>query len=254
MNTLVRTRRSLPGHAVATHGHGTDVSTLLANVTIIVPVGPGDPSWRTLAKDLDDLGGGFETIFVAVEDRPVSFDSPSAGTRHQPRVHWIRTTPGRAHQMNRGATLAKRQILWFLHADTRLNISAASALHVALDQDADAIHYFDLEFQSDGPRLARLNSRGVRFRSRCLGLPFGDQKTFNALGGFPENVAYGEDHLLIWAARRHRVPVLPTGATITTSARKYSAQGWLATTSVHAWRTWRQAIPEFAKLVWSRLQ
>lgn len=162
--------------------------------------------------------------------------------------------------MNLGATLAKRQILWFLHADTRLNVSAAVALQVALDQDADAIYFFDLEFQSDGPRLARLNSRGVRFRSRCLGLPFGDQglcisqKTFNALGGFPQNVAYGEDHLLIWAARRHQVPVLPTGATITTSARKYSAQGWLATTSLHAWRTWRQAFPEFAKLVWSRWQ
>jgi len=162
--------------------------------------------------------------------------------------------------MNRGAEQARRPFLWFLHADSRINGDAVTALQASIEAHPDAILYFDLEFQSDGPKLARLNARGVRFRSRCLGLPFGDQglclsrELFSRLGRFNEEVAYGEDHLLIWSARRERVPILPVGTVIATSARKYATNGWLATTALHTWRTWKQAIPEFAKLVWSRLR
>jgi hypothetical protein len=162
--------------------------------------------------------------------------------------------------MNLGAEHARRSFLWFLHADSRISGSAVTSLQASIEMHPNAIHYFDLEFQSDGPRLASVNARGVRFRSRCLGLPFGDQglclsrELFSRLGRFDEEVMYGEDHLLIWSAHRERVPIQPIGTAIATSARKYATNGWLATTALHTWRTWRQAIPEFAKLVWARLQ
>ena len=96
-----------------------------------------------------------------------------------------------------------------------------------------------------------LNALGVFVRSRWLGLPFGDQgfflarAVFERLGGFDTAVPFGEDHALVWAARRAGVAIVPAGAPLYTSARKYAEGGWLATTARHVWWTtaqvWREA-------------
>jgi hypothetical protein len=227
-------------------------------VTVVIPIGPGDSAWQSLVVDLAQINEGLERVLVATNAKPPEFDlrMAKAGPRHSAK--WIVTSPGRAHQMNRGAELSGRPFLWFLHADSRVDAAAVAALERSLDAHPEAIHYFDLEFQADGPRLAQLNALGVRFRSRWLGLPFGDQgfcmsrELYRRLNRFDENVAYGEDHLLIWAAHRARVPIRPVGASISTSGRRYAVDGWLATTALHAWRTWRQAMPELGKLLWER--
>ena len=160
--------------------------------------------------------------------------------------------------MNRGAKYSTRPYLWFLHADSRVGPDALCALAAAIEAHPHAIHYFDIAYQDHGPALTRLNARGAWLRSHYFGLPFGDQglcmsrETFQRLGGFDETAAYGEDHLLVWAAHRNRVRLVRVGARITTSARKYHANGWLATTLLHAWRTWRQATPEFVRFLWNR--
>jgi hypothetical protein len=98
----------------------------------------------------------------------------------------------------------------------------------------------------------------VCIRSRFLGLPFGDQgfclsrEHFQQIGRFDEHASYGEDHLLVWSARRQGILIRSVGASIATSARKYQAHGWLRMTLRNAWLTWRQAIPEWWKWVWSR--
>lgn len=230
----------------------------LSEVSIVIPIGPNDTSWQSLIADLVEAGGDAEWLLVATQAKPRNFDSRVAAIGPRPTVQWIVTSPGRAHQMNYGANLSARPFLWFLHADSRIGKDVVAALKRSLHSHPHAIHFFDLEFQDDGPWLARFNALGVRFRSRLLGLPFGDQglclsrDAFWRLGGFNENVAYGEDHLLIWAARRGRIQLHRVDASIATSARKYASNGWLATTFVHGWRTWRQAIPEFVKLTWGR--
>jgi hypothetical protein len=114
--------------------------------------------------------------------------------------------------------------------------------------------WFDLAFLEDGPRLVRLNAWGARLRSRVFGLPFGDQglvlpaASFAALGGYDESVRYGEDHLLVWAAHAARLPVIPVGATLYTSARTYARNGWLLTTLCHWMLTLRQALPQWWRL------
>ncbi len=230
----------------------------LSQVSVIIPIGPGDLTWKSLTADLAQVDEGWEWIFVATVEKPPEFDLLMAEIRPRGKIRWIISHPGRAHQMNLGVELSDRSFLWFLHADSRVSCDAVAALERSLDSHPQAIHFFDLDFQSDGPRLAQWNARGVRFRSRCLGLPFGDQglclsrELFCQLGRFNEQAAYGEDHLLIWAARRARVAILPVGASIATSARKYASHGWLATTALHAWRTWRQALPELVKLLRAR--
>lgn len=260
MKTLVGQHKTSFRSSASDESPGRVRPGALANVSVVIPIGPGDLTWHSLALDLATTDGDLELIFVATDEQPAQFDSLVAEALRRCDVRWINTSPGRAHQMNQGAEQASRPFLWFLHADSRINGDAVTALQAAIDAHPNAIHYFDLEFQSDGPRLARINARGVRFRSRCLGLPFGDQglclsrELFSRLGRFDMEVMYGEDHLLVWSAHRERVPILPIGTAIATSARAYATNGWLATTALHTWRTWRQAIPEFAKLVWARLQ
>jgi hypothetical protein len=219
---------------------------LLSNVSLIVPVAPGDEAWRTLLGDLGPFGG--EILVVGTAAEPPDFDR-----RRSETVRWLVSEPGRAAQQNAGARAATRPFFWFVHADSRLGVEAFTELAAALASRPQAVHYFDLRFLPDGPALMRLNEWGARFRSRVLGLPFGDQglclskDLFDALGGFDTQVSYGEDHLFVWAAHRRRVPVRSTGASIHTSARKYREWGWLRTTGRHlaltirqAWREWRK--------------
>jgi hypothetical protein len=64
------------------------------------------------------------------------------------------------------------------------------------------------------------------------------------LGAFDETRSVGEDHALVWQARRTGLPVQRIPAPLTTSARKYRQQGWLATTLRHQRQTWTQAWQE----------
>jgi hypothetical protein len=177
-------------------------------VTVIIPLAERDGEPGALLAMLPDI---FEVILAR------------GGTR--------------ASSMNHAATAASGQHLWFVHADTSLGTDAVSALMAALQDGRAAVRYFRLRF--DGGPLMRFTERGVGFRSRVFGLPFGDQAlclpaaTFHALGGYDELAAYGEDHLLVRSARRAGIPVLPVGATITTSARKYREHGWFRTTFRH---------------------
>ncbi|MGE3714764.1 MAG: glycosyltransferase [Alphaproteobacteria bacterium] len=159
----------------------------------------------------------------------------------------------RAKSLNMGAAKATGDYLWFLHADSTLGEGWLAALKTAIENHPDALLYFDLAFRNDATPLMWLNALGARFRSRILGVPFGDQgfcirkALFEKLGGFPEGLAYGEDHVFVWRARQAGIKLKPTNATITTSARKYQAHGWAATTFMHQYLWVKQAWPEWRK-------
>lgn len=233
---------------------------LLSQVSIIVPVGPEEKAWREVLGDLADVGEGAELLLVATEEEPADLAPRIEQVGIRCAIQWVKSPPGRARQLNLGAKLAQRPFVWFLHADCRLDGDALIALEESLAAHPEAIHFFKLQFQNDGPRLVRLNAWGARVRSRCFGLPFGDQgfclrrALFDRLGGFDERAAYGEDHLFVWAARRQRIPLRCVGATIATSARKYGERGWLKLTAIYAWRTVRQAVPQAFLTLWSRLR
>lgn len=213
-------------------------------LSVIVPVGPSDPAWRELLGDLAALDPGAEIILVAIAGAaPGEFDAHEFSLRVPAR--WLEAPAGRARQQNAGASAACGEMLWFLHADSRL--PAASVAKAASFAGRPALGYFDLRFRDDGPRLAQLNALGAWIRSHCLGLPFGDQglilprQLFHALGGFDETLSAGEDHALVWAARRAGITLTPLRAPLHTSARRYAAHGWLRTTLRHARLTISQA-------------
>ncbi|MDN5781235.1 MAG: glycosyl transferase family 2, partial [Luteimonas sp.] len=174
-------------------------------------------------------------------------DAAPAGSPAGPTWRWLRAPTGRALQQNAGAAAADGEWLWFVHADATLAAATLPALARFIAAGAPALGYFDLRFLDDGPALTRVNAVGAWLRSRWLRLPFGDQglllprAAFVSLGGFDPATARGEDHQLVWRARRTGLAIKPVGAPIYTSARRYAAQGWATTTGGHLLETWRQA-------------
>lgn len=225
----------------------------LAELAVIVPIGPGERAWRGLVADLAPLPATARVVLVATaaEDLPGPGDAAVAALAAE--LVTLVAPRGRAAQQNAGARAAERPWLWFLHADSRLAPATLPALAGALRSRREILGYFDLRFAADGPWAVHVNALGVWIRSRVLGLPFGDQgfflraATFARLGGFDPTLPFGEDHALVWAARRAGVPLAAAGAPLVTSARKYAEHGWLRTTARHvaltarqAWREWRR--------------
>jgi hypothetical protein len=211
----------------------------LTDISIVIPLAAGESAWRGLLPALRVHAAGAQVVLSAVEGDPQSFADQPDGN-----LIVVSGPAGRARQLNRGITAASRQWLWLLHADSRIGADTVDALLRAPEQDY--IGYFDLHFH-DGGWPVRLNAWGAWLRSRMLSLPFGDQgfllraSLFNALGGFDEQLDSGEDHALVWAAKRRGIPLRPLGARLSTSARKYVEHGWWKTTRKHAIGTVSQA-------------
>ena len=150
---------------------------------------------------------------------------------------------GRAAQQNAGAAATQRPWLWFLHADSRPDEATFAALRDFIARDEAALGWFRLRFDDTQIPALRLNAAGANWRSRRLGLPFGDQglvlprAMFERLGGFDPSWPYGEDLALVRRARRAGLPLRELPATLTTSARKYAERGWWRTTARHLWLT-----------------
>lgn len=209
-------------------------------LSVVVPLAPGETAWRRLLPQLEALPADAEILLVHPAPPPSSLP-PGRALRH------VTSAVGRARQLNAGARAATGDWLWCLHADSRLTDGVLPVLAAFLQRGDDALGYFDLRFDADGPPLTRLNALGANLRARLLGLPFGDQgfvlrrTTLQRLGGFDEAAAYGEDHLLVWRARRAGLPLQRLPAALITSARKYRERGWLPTTVRHLWLTVWQA-------------
>lgn len=185
------------------------MSALLENVSVVIPLGPGEAAQRELLDDLKPLSSEIITA--------------SAGTR--------------AKSLNQGASKSQRNYLWFLHADSRVTQSNINALELAIKSKPNALHYFDLAFAGSG--MFSLNAGGANIRSRLFKLPYGDQgfcvskEVFNDLGGFPQQLPYGEDLLFVRVAKKNRIPINRIASKLVTSPRKYKQQGWLKLTLLH---------------------
>jgi len=194
-------------------------------LSIVIPAAPDEPALPGLLSALEAQIDGDVEVHVARGE-------------------------GRADALNRGTQQAGGEHVWWLHADTRLLGGEVAALRAAIARRPEALLWFDLAYDRDGPWLTQLNARGANRRSRWLGAPYGDQglclrrEAWAQVGGFPEEVAYGEDHVFVWRCRRAGIPLVPVGASLTTSARRYAEQGWARTSAVFFWRFWTQALPE----------
>ena len=174
----------------------------------------------TLPKSLAALTNVAEIIIVDAG----SIDA----TREQAAASGARvlTAPrGRGTQLAAGIAAATHPWLLLLHADTTLSANWRSATHIAPTQAG----YFRFVLDSADPRARRLE-RLVAWRSRILGLPYGDQgllihrDLLRTVGGM-KPLPLMEDVDLIRRLGRARLVALQADAI--TSARKWETQGYL---------------------------
>lgn len=207
----------------------------MPSCAVIIPIAPDEPHLQTTLQGLKKAGWTGE-VWVAGSTQPTALPA---------NVTWVQSTGGRATSMNTAAARTQADMLWFLHADCQIDAAALRAIEHFTTCNPDAIGYCDLRYY-DGSAAMRLTELAVWLRCRVLHIPFGDQglcmskAQFDALGGYDENACYGEDHLLILKAKRHGIAILPVGAALPTSARKYTQNGWLATTWLHQRLWWKQ--------------
>lgn len=213
-------------------------------LSIIVPVGPGDRAWHGLVEQLANITPRAQLLLVFAERDPQRGAAPAT-------CRSLTAPAGRAHQLNAGISAATGKWLWLLHADSRLRPDTLPALREHLAGGPGELGWFQLAFDSDGPRQMPLNAFGANLRARWLDLPFGDQgfvlrrDDAHRIGPFDPLLAQGEDHAWVWRARRIGLRMRPVDGTLATSARRYAEHGWLGTTMRHlrltAQQVWRES-------------
>jgi rSAM/selenodomain-associated transferase 2 len=150
----------------------------------------------------------------------------------------VRSSRGRAVQMNRGADAGGGDVLLFLHADTRLPAAAERAIAQGLAQTGRAWGRFDVRLSGRQPAL-RVVETLMNWRSRLTGIATGDQAIFvgralfDALGGYPE-IALMEDIALSKRLKRHGPP-LCLRARVLTSSRRWERDGIVRTIVLMWW-------------------
>ncbi|EGN74991.1 hypothetical protein A28LD_1453 [Idiomarina sp. A28L] len=195
-------------------------------LSIVIPVAPDETQHTQLLGDIEHLQPEFVKQSVKL-----SVSVVSAGSR--------------AKSLNQGAENSADGYIWFLHADSRITAENVKALMQALNKNPSpaTIFYFNLVFREGG--LARLNALGANLRSVLFRAPYGDQgfcmqrSLWEKLGGYPENVEYAEDLLLVQAAKTNGVKIYRITSTLSSSARKYQQQGWLRLTLRYQWIYWK---------------
>ncbi len=207
------TPASLPDHG--TPGHGNEYRARAPRISVIIPT-------LNEASTIEDCLGQFDvdsrgsdvpggSSGPAGQDGSIERDSPDGtgsleilvvdggsddGTpeivRSRPGVRLIASSiRGRAIQMNVGAAASSGDVLLFLHADTRLPVRwrALVVESICVRGKAGGRFRFDI---AHAKRIYRWIAGGTNFRSRFLGITYGDQaiyttrEAFEAVGGFPD--------------------------------------------------------------------
>jgi rSAM/selenodomain-associated transferase 2 len=144
---------------------------------------------------------------------------------------------GRARQMNAGAAVARGEVLWFLHGDSRIPEEADEHIRGALSRRAWG--RFDVRLSGDQPML-RVVERAMNLRSCLTGIATGDQGTFmgredfQALGGFP-SIELMEDIALSKRLKRALGRPACVRAHLITSSRRWETRGILRTIALMWW-------------------
>jgi rSAM/selenodomain-associated transferase 2 len=170
--------------------------------------------------------GAFEVIVV---------DGSSSGetirTIQNQKVRTVIAERGRSKQMNRGASLARGDILLFLHADTTLPTSALQSISSAMEEKGIVGGAFDLSIQSDRP-VFRIIEKAASLRSRITRIPYGDQALFirkdyfQALGGFKE-IPLMEDVEFMRRLKKAGDEIYIIPEKVKTSPRRWETEGIL---------------------------
>lgn len=196
-----------------------------APLTVVVPTLNAEAALRELLPDV------FAGVAAGLVREVILTDGGSADETcrlaEAVGARLVAGPAGRGGQLRRGCEDARGEWLLVLHADTRLPEAWVEVVEAAM-AEPDKAHAFRLSFRAEG-LAPRVVAAWANLRSRFFGLPYGDQgllitrDLYRAVGGYPE-IPLMEDVALV-RALRGRIALLP--ASVTTSAERYRAEGWI---------------------------
>lgn len=143
----------------------------------------------------------------------------------------VQSPPGRATQMNKGARLAKGDVLVFLHADTWPAKSLLLQCRLLIESRKEW-GFFKVRLD-DGAMVFRVIEWFMNTRSKMTGIATGDQticvkaSTFELLEGYA-NIPLMEDIELSKRLKRISCPIVPEERVVC-SARKWRKNGVVKT-------------------------
>ena len=195
-------------------------------ITVIIPTYNEAANIARLLDFITEYGQGQVTEII-VTDGGSTDDTISIAEKAGARAV-LSPLKGRAAQMNYAASMARTELLYFIHADCLPAKSFATDIPAALRQGYGFGRYctrFD-----GGPLILKINALFTRFDLFiCYG---GDQTLFirkdlfERLRGFDESMILMEDFdIVVRAKKLARYRIFPESALI--SARKYSVNSWL---------------------------
>lgn len=189
-------------------------------VSIIVPIYK-EKNLSTFLEQFLNLKGEFELIFVSGDNN--SYDTQN--------FKLLKSKKGRGTQMNFGAKHAKYPILWFLHADSKINKN--SILKIESFLKIHELGAFKIKFDSNKPLMkicAFMSNLRLKFKS----IAFGDQgmfikkELFYKLGEFKE-ISIMEDYDFSLKAKKNGFKFKILDGFIMTSSRRFMQNGILKT-------------------------
>jgi len=194
--------------------------------SIIIPVLHERERINQLIEYLNRLDAGRDLEIIVVDGAQ---EKDTLKTIHSSHAIKISSEKSRAKQMNAGASIARGEILIFLHADTELPIHALRKIGSFIEQTEYVGGAFDLGIKSD-KRIFKVIGTLSSLRSRLNRVPFGDQAIFirrdyfNKIGGYKE-IPLMEDVELLRRIKKSGDRIRIFHDRVMTSPRRWEREG-----------------------------
>jgi len=216
----------------------------LVKFSIIIPFSQNEKD-ISLLFDIKKKFKNFEIIFVG-SNKNVFVKKNINIIKEISKVYFLKNT-SRAQCLNFGANLAKNEILWFLHLDSKIHeIPKNFYRKLNLHQ----INSFNLKFNN---KKFLINSVCANLRSKILKNPFGDQSyimsknIFFYINKFDEELKSGEDHEFIIRSYCKGIKINILKYYLISSARKYIERGHILLTIIFLYKSIKQIISYYFK-------
>ena len=196
--------------------------------SVIIPVLQESKRINQLIDHLHSLKADKDREIIVVDGSP---ERDTLEAIHSEQATKIVSEQGRAQQMNAGATVAKGEVLIFLHVDTELPDGAFTKIASVMKQGAYVGGAFTLGIKSD-KFVYRVLEYWVSIRCRLTRIPYGDQAIFIRRNYFEKIGGYSDIPLMedVDLMRRIRVGgdkiyIIPDR--VATSARRWEQEGFM---------------------------
>ena len=195
--------------------------------SIIVPVLHEVLRIHGLIEHLDHLDSDQPSEIIVVDGSP---DNETIAAIRSDTVITLTSETGRARQMNAGASIARGEILLFLHADTQLPGGALRQISSVIDQGNCVGGAFELGIQSD-KLIYKALARWASLRCRFTRIPYGDQAIFirrdyfDKIGGY-KDIPLMEDVELMRRIKKLGDDICVLSDRVMTSPRRWEEEGF----------------------------